>query len=142
MSDRTNGVLFETTERLAVEFFRELTPRTFLRLTAIDEQGLYGIYAEGWPGDREVLDEIASRASGEFGMSVRYCYEGAVGFCNSLYENGQQTRSDDSPSDPSQHCPSVQSLFGRDSSCDDLIEQALCWRNPNWLLERTGADWD
>jgi len=137
MSDRTNGVVFAADEDVAVEFFSDLEPTTFLRLTQLDENDLWGIYAEGWPGDREVLDEIARLASVAVGVSYRVCYDGAVGPLDSLFENGERTQS----MDPDDQCTqpwqgNVCKVFGRHSNIDDTIEAAFKWGgNTDWVLE-------
>ena len=140
MSDRTHGVIFEAEEEDAVEFFRKLDHPTFLRLTSLDSNGLWGIYTEGWPGDQEVLDEITRSASIILNTSLRYRYVDDAGHLCDLFENGERTRSQD-PDDPSvaRFPGDVFKAFGRARTMHDVVEHAFAWGvNRNWLREN---DW-
>lgn len=135
MSDRTDGVIFESDKDRAVDFFCNLEPVTFLRLVRLDAPGpwgvadaLWGIAAEGWPGDREVLDEIAQEASIAFSVSLRYRYDGCVGSLSDLYEDGQRTRTqDEEDRSTPQFRNDVFTVFGRDRTMHEKAESALLW---------------
>ncbi|MEO2034780.1 MAG: hypothetical protein ABGZ35_22090 [Planctomycetaceae bacterium] len=141
MSDKTHGVVFEATQKDAVDFFQSLNHSTFLRLTALDSNGLWGIYTEGWPGDQKTLDEIALSASLVLNTSLRYRYVDDAGSLCDLFENGLRTRSQD-PDDPSvpRFSGDVFKAFGRTRALHDVVEVAFAWGgNEDWLLEN---DWN
>lgn len=140
MSLKIKGAIFASGEDAAVEFFCNINPTTFLRLTEL-EPGLWGIYAEGWPGDQEVLDEIARSASVTFGMSLSYFYHSTVDFISELYENGRLTRTEDTTdTETPQFTGCVFEVFGRDSSLHDVVETKFNWHNQDWLLEMDSRD--
>ncbi|MEZ6059220.1 MAG: hypothetical protein R3C19_02545 [Planctomycetaceae bacterium] len=93
MSERLHGVIFEADEATAADFFCELPPVTFLRLVPLESSGLWAIFTEGWPGDNDVLDDIAIKCSRQFGKVVRYAYDSRVDFFSDLYEHGVLTQS-------------------------------------------------
>lgn len=137
MGDDRHGVIFEASEEAAANFFSDLEPKTFLRLTRLDSKNVWGIYAEGWPGDGEVLNDIARLASITFQKSVRYRYADAVGFLSDIYEQGQRTQTEDAddPSVPQIRGDVFQAL-GLNQNMHDVVEAAFTWAgNNNWVLE-------
>ena len=136
MSNKINGVVFEASEEQAVDFFCNLEPKTFLKLTLLDGDDLWGISAEGWPGDAEILDEIARLVSVVTGIGYRVCYHSAVGFCDSLYKEGKcvHTMDPDTPNDMLSEGASR--FFGRVSKVDETIEVVCSGRGTDdWVLE-------
>jgi len=136
MSDKTNGVLLAATEEEAVQFFQELPPQTFLRLTPVADDVLWGIYAEGWPGDQDVLDTVVCLASKQTGAALRVWYDGVAGCLDNLWRNGQRVES----ANPHHDCPrlnsKIHSVFECSALSDDTIEAAFCWAdNHVWTKE-------
>lgn len=137
MGDDRHGVIFAASEEHATNFFSDLEPKTFLRLTLLDTKNVWGIYAEGWPGDGEILNDIARLASITFGKSVRYRYADAVGFLSDLYEQGQRTKTEDADD---RSVPRIRGdvfqIFGLKQNMHEVVEAAFTWAgNDNWVLE-------
>ena len=136
MSDRTYGVVFEASEDSAVEFFSELNAPTFLRLTRLDADELWGVYAEGWPGDREVLEDVAIRASARLGKCLLYRYDDILGHYCVLFENGTKTRSQDvEDCETPRFRGDVFKVFGHGSDLHDTVEKAFRWGDGDWEFE-------
>ena len=136
MSDRTEGVLFQATEEEANRFFSELEPVTFLRLTPMEAGVLWGIYAEGWPGDHDVLDAVASLASKRTAVAWRVWYDGVAGCLDSLFRNGQRVESANPDNDCPQLNSKIHSVLGCHTVTDGTIEAAFRWAgNTEWTQE-------